>query len=211
MRRVRNAGRSGKGAHGDESLNSPVCTIFAGPNGPGKTTFAIGYLPNVPGGRNFVNADMIAAELSPKAPELGWPAAGRVFLHRLRQRIECRESFAFETTLAGRTQLKLIDELVQAGWRVQMFYLWVPTVQACVNRVSERVKHGGHDIPHDTILRRYRRSIRNLLEVYAPHCSTVVCYENSGEIPKTVSRENRNGRIVVNLLLYEAMQREMLG
>jgi predicted ABC-type ATPase len=194
---------------GEAKLNSPVCTIIAGPNGAGKTTFATGYLSDVAGGRNFVNADAIAVELSPAAPERGWPAAGRVFLHQLREHIERRESFAFETTLSGRTHLRLVNELMEADWRVQMFYLWVPKVEISMDRVAERVRHGGHDIPREAILRRYRRSIRNLLEDYAPRCSAVVCLENTGPDSKIIFREDPTGRIVVNRRLYEAMEREM--
>lgn len=191
-------------------MEQPTCTIIAGPNGAGKTTFAARYLSSVPGGHNFLNADAIAVELSPEAPERGWPAAGRVFLQRLRQQIERRESFAFETTLSGRTHLHLVNELIESGWRVQMFYLWVPSVEISIDRVSERVRHGGHDIPQEAILRRYRRSIRNLLEDYAPRCSAVVCLENTGPISKTIFREDPNGRVVVNQHLYEAMRQEML-
>lgn len=192
-------------------VDTPVCTIIAGPNGAGKTTFATRYLSGVRGGRNFLNADAIAAELSPEAPERGWPAAGRVFLQRLSEQVESGESFAFETTLSGRTHLHLVKDLMESGWRVQMFYLWVPKVEISMERVSERVRHGGHDIPQEALLRRYRRSIRNLLEDYAPRCSAVVCLENTGPISKIIFREDPKGRIVVNRPLYEAMQREILG
>jgi hypothetical protein len=84
----------------------PTCWIIAGPNGAGKTTFALRYLPEVAGCRRFINADLIAAGLSPLAPERELAAASRLFLHELEAAIKAGEDFAFETTLAGRTYLK---------------------------------------------------------------------------------------------------------
>jgi predicted ABC-type ATPase len=89
----------------------PTCWIIAGPNGAGKTTFALEYLPKVAGCTNFVNADLIAAGLSPLAPERELIAASRIFLREIEEHIARREDFAFETTLEGRTYLLLIERL----------------------------------------------------------------------------------------------------
>lgn len=85
---------------------TPTCWIIAGPNGAGKTTFALEYLPRA-GCSHFINADLIAAGLAPLAPERELLAASRIFLRELEVRIAARENFAFETTLAGRTYLRL--------------------------------------------------------------------------------------------------------
>jgi len=77
----------------------PTCYIIAGPNGAGKTTFALKFLPVFVTCNNFVNADMIAAGLSPLAPESMKIKAGRLFLTEIKQFIHKRESFGFETTL----------------------------------------------------------------------------------------------------------------
>lgn len=87
----------------------PWCAIIAGPNGAGKTTFALHYLPSVLGCRSFVNADAIAAGLSPLAPEHERISASRLFLKEIEQYIGKRESFAFETTLSGKSYLRLSD------------------------------------------------------------------------------------------------------
>ena len=84
----------------------PTCWIIAGPNGAGKTTFALEYLPRVAGCTYFINADLIAAGLSPFAPERKLIAASRIFLQEIENCIERRENFAFETTLAGRSCLQ---------------------------------------------------------------------------------------------------------
>jgi predicted ABC-type ATPase len=85
---------------------TPTCWIIAGPNGAGKTTFALEYLPRA-GCSHFINADLIAAGLAPFAPERELLAASRIFLRELEVRSAARENFAFETTLAGRTYLRL--------------------------------------------------------------------------------------------------------
>ena len=77
----------------------PTCWIIAGPNGAGKTTFAMDYLPNVANCKNFINADLIAAGLSPLAPAQNLLAASRIFLSKIEDSIITYEDFAFETTL----------------------------------------------------------------------------------------------------------------
>lgn len=105
---------------------SPTCWIIAGPNGAGKTTFALEYLPTVAGCSRFINVDLIAAGLSPLAPERELLAASRIFLREIETRIRAREDFAFETTLAGRTYLKLIERLHGDGWRIELIYRHCP-------------------------------------------------------------------------------------
>jgi len=71
-------------------LGAPVCRIIAGPNGAGKTTFALKYLPEVAPGSAFVNADLIAAGLSPLAPEHALVTASRMFLRQIERHVSAR-------------------------------------------------------------------------------------------------------------------------
>ncbi len=186
-------------------MRPPICTIIAGPNGAGKTTFALTYLPETADCRNFVNADLIAAGLSPLSPERERVAASRLFLSEIRQYINRREEFAFETTLSGKTYLKLIRELLADSWQVRLFYLWLPSVEMSLERVAERVAHGGHDIPRADIVRRYPRSITNLLEYYSPLCSSTICLDNSGPAPEVIFVQDANGRVVENPIFFDAL------
>ena len=93
----------------------PVCWIIAGPNGAGKTTFALKYLPEVAGCTNFVNADLIAAGMSPLAPERERVTAGRIFLTEIERHIQARRDFGFETTLAG-PGISAPDPAAAGGW-----------------------------------------------------------------------------------------------
>ncbi len=79
----------------------PRCIVIAGPNGAGKTTFAKEFLPNEAGVLQFVNADLIAAGLSPLAPAAAQVAAARILLKELDRLCDERKDIAFETTLSG--------------------------------------------------------------------------------------------------------------
>ena len=179
-------------------MTAPVCTVIAGPNGAGKTTFALKYLRGAGHCDNFVNADLIAAGLSPLVPEKETIAAGRLFLREVHRFIADRASFAFETTLSGRRYLKLIRELVADGWEVHLVYLWLPSVAACLERVAERVARGGHNIPPETIERRYFRSVANLLGEYSMACTATVCFDNSESQPFPIFRQSEGVRVVLD-------------
>ena len=167
----------------------------------------IDCLSDVADCRNFVNADLIAAGVSPLSPDREWLAAGRLFLREIDRYIQAREDFAFETTLSGRSYLRLIRQLLTDGWQVELYYLWLPSVEMSVERVAERVAHGGHDIPRESINRRYPRSIANLLKHYAPLCSSTICVDNSTTVPEVIFIQNAEGRRVENPELFEILWR----
>lgn len=166
-------------------MGRPICWIIAGPNGAGKTTFALKYLPEA-GCRNFVNADLIAAGMSPLAPGKERLSASRIFLREIGRRVQAREDFGFETTLAGKGHLRMIRNLKQSGWRVELIYLALPHVEMAKLRVAERVSHGGHDIHVSDIERRFHRSLDNLFAAYASLADRTRCFLNSGQEPEIV-------------------------
>lgn len=184
---------------------SAICRIIAGPNGAGKTTFALKYLPQVAPGTAFVNADLIAAGLSPLAPDRELLAASRLFLEQIRQRVAAGRDFAFETTLSGRGYLRLIDRLRSVGWRVELLYLALPSVELSRLRVVERVAHGGHSIDEVDIVRRFPRSLRNLFELYAGTVDETTCFLNSGASPDIVFTQRGDERVIVQRRIYEQL------
>ena len=121
--------------------------IIAGPNGVGKTTFARTFLPKYADCKNFINADLIAQGMSPFSPESAAVRAGRLMLSEISFFAERRATFAFETTLSGRSYLRLIRQLKKQGYEVHFFFLWVKSVDVALSRVRERVLKGGHDVP----------------------------------------------------------------
>ena len=186
----------------------PTCWIVAGPNGAGKTTFALEYLPRMAGCQNFINADLIAAGLSPLAPERELLAASRIFMRELESRVGARESFAFETTLAGRNYLRWVDRLRREDWRVELIYLALPSAEMSVLRVAERVAHGGHAIPQDDILRRFPRSLRHLLNVFSHRVDRCTCFMNDGESPVLVFEQHGLQRDIVDEHWYQILTEE---
>jgi predicted ABC-type ATPase len=183
-------------------LEIPICRIIAGPNGAGKTTFALTYLRQFPDARAFVNADLIAAGLSPLAPQQQLQAASRLMLSEIESHIQAKRCFAFETTLSGRGYLRLIRRLRAAGWRVELIYLALPSVELSILRVAERVAHGGHNVPLPVLQRRFPRSIRLLLDAYAPSVDHALCTMNAGETPEPVFSQTENARTIMNPELY---------
>jgi len=186
----------------------PTCWIIAGPNGAGKTTFALEYLPQVAQCSRFVNADLIAAGLSPLAPERELLAASRLFLGEIEACITQREDFAFETTLAGRSYLKLVRRLQTAGWRVELIYLALPSMEMSKLRVAERVAHGGHSIPVADIERRFARSLGNLLNSFSTQVDACRCFMNSDASPELVFEQQGEVRNVLHMPYYQHLLKE---
>jgi predicted ABC-type ATPase len=175
----------------------PKLFIIAGPNGSGKTTYGRHFLSQEMRCREFVNADLIAAGLSPFAPDRASFEAGRIMLTRLRALAERREDFAFETTLAGRAYAPLLRDLRSAGYRIRLDFLWIPDLSITRGRVRQRVMKGGHDIPEDVQLRRFHLGIRNLAELYRPLLDHWRLYDNTGRYPHLVAEE-KDGVLAVN-------------
>jgi predicted ABC-type ATPase len=121
------------------SKPQPRILIIAGPNGAGKTTFAREFLPNEAGCPIFINADLIAAGLAPFSPESAAIPAARLMLRELARHFAARSSFAFETTLSGRTYLRFIDAWQTAGYRVKLIFLRLDTPEEAIARVAQRV------------------------------------------------------------------------
>ena len=157
--------------------------IIAGPNGAGKTTFASEFLPNEAGCPLFVNADLIAAGLSPFRPELAVVRAGRLMLQQIHDHARRRESFAFETTLSGRCYARLIPLWQDMGYLIKLIFLRLTSSEIAIARVRQRVESGGHFVPDEVVRRRFTAGLRNLERLYKPLLDEWVVYDNSGSFP----------------------------
>ena len=162
-------------------VDAPRVVILAGSNGAGKSTAARTVLADELGVMTFVNADVIAAGLSGFDPESVAFEASRIMLERLHALADQRADFAFETTLAARTYASWLKSLQASGYRVSLFYIWLPDIDLAVRRVAIRVSQGGHSIPEATIRQRYSRSVRNFHQLYSPFVDEWMVYDNSGE------------------------------
>ena len=134
--------------------NKPQLVIIAGPNGAGKSTVSNHYIF-----RNIytVNPDVIAKEQS-----LSVIDAGKIAIEQRTDLLKQKESFAIETTLTGNSEIKLMQEAKEQGYKINLVYVGIDDASLSNNRVKERVLKGGHDVPKEDIFRRYDRSINNL-------------------------------------------------
>ena len=162
------------------------CYIIAGPNGAGKTTFAETYLPAEGACLNFVNADLIAAGLSPLSPSRVSLEAGRLLLARIDRLASRGESFAFETTLSGLGYCRRIRDWRRSGYRITIYFLKLPEVDLAIERVHLRVSQGGHDVPELDIRRRFERGWHNFEHHYKALADSWMVFDNSAETPRIV-------------------------
>ncbi|SDH28104.1 zeta toxin family protein [Mucilaginibacter sp. P25] len=156
----------------------PNLYIIAGCNGSGKTTASYTVLPELLNCNEFVNADNIAAGLSPFNPESVAFEAGRIMLQRIEDLLNRGVDFAFETTLSTRSYVSLVKRAQQKGYEVTLLFFWLSSPEMAMERVAKRVSKGGHNIPADVIERRYYRGIRNLVSLYIPLCDKWVVINN---------------------------------
>jgi predicted ABC-type ATPase len=166
----------------------PTVVVIAGPNGAGKSTAAPFLLKQALGILEFVNADQIATGLSAYSPETVSFEAGRIMLKRLHELAEANVSFAFESTLSSRTFALFLSRCKARGYKVQIFYVALPSAELAVNRVALRVKLGGHNIPQADIERRFQRSLHNLYTLYLPLADRWKVLDNASGILKPIAR-----------------------
>jgi predicted ABC-type ATPase len=157
--------------------------IIAGPNGAGKTTFARTFLPEEAQCPRFINADLIAAGLSPFAPEAAAFKAGRLMLSEMARCVAQGQSFAFETTLSGLAYLRHISQWRNLGYHVSLFFLGLPSVELAIARVAERVRQGGHNIPEPVIRRRFIAGRSNFERHYRYAVDAWALYDNASDEP----------------------------
>jgi predicted ABC-type ATPase len=153
--------------------------IIAGPNGAGKTTFAKTFLPAEAECMRFLNADLIAAGLAPFSPETAAIKSARLMLEEMAISIRKMEDFSFETTLSGLAYKNHIKKWRKMGYHVSLFFLSLNSPDLAVDRVAQRVKQGGHNIPEEIIRRRFSVGLYNFEHHYCSIVDTWALYDNS--------------------------------
>jgi predicted ABC-type ATPase len=162
--------------------------VVAGPNGAGKSTFVAKYLSAHP--RPYLCADLIATEFPNLDPISQQIAAGREFLLRMEGQLAKDESFVVETTLSGRTMRSFLARARAAGFEITIVFIYLDTAELCVQRVNQRVLHGGHSVPVDDIRRRFARSFANFWQIYRQIADYwYVVYNSSGDFKRVASGE----------------------
>lgn len=168
-------------------MTSKDLYIISGCNGAGKTTASYTVLPEILDCKEFVNADEIARGLSPFNPESVAIEAGKLMLQRIEDLLAKEETFSIETTLATRSYVNLVKRAQEKGYRICLLFFWLNSPELAMKRVAERVSKGGHDIPQDTIKRRYATGINNLFKLFMPIVDYWAIYDNSGTLRKNIA------------------------
>lgn len=173
----------------------PRLYIISGCNGAGKTTASYTMLPEMLECSEFVNSDEFAKGLSPFQPEKASIQAGRYMIAKIRYLLKRQMDFGIETTLATRTILKTVRMAQDAGYTVTLLYFWLNSPDLAVERVRARVEAGGHNIPEETIRRRYKVGIDYFFHDYAPICERWILADNS-QIPFRVIAEGSKNDVI---------------
>ena len=175
----------------------PKLYIIAGCNGAGKTTASFTILPEVLDCKEFINADEIAKGLSPFQPESVAMQAGRIMLARMDELLQKGETFAFETTLATKSYKQKIEWAQANGYEVTLLFFWLDSPNIAKERVAQRVAEGGHNIPLETIERRYYNGIANLFTIYIDMVDICYIFDNSEGRKELIAQKERHKDILI--------------
>ncbi|HKU71525.1 MAG TPA: zeta toxin family protein [Burkholderiales bacterium] len=166
--------------------------VIAGVNGAGKSSIA-GAMFRSEGG-DYYNPDEAARRLMAANPRLPQSEANARAWQRgrdlLEQSIDKRLDFAFETTLGGNTITRILAEAAARGAHLYVWYVGLSNLELHIRRVRERVRKGGHDIPEETIRRRFEHSRRNLIALL-PALTALRMYDNSTEADPAAGKAPR--------------------
>ena len=168
----------------------PKLYIISGCNDSGKTTASYALLPEMLGCTEYVNSDEFAKSLSPFDPSAASVSASRYMLMKIHYLMGKLSDFGVETTLATRSLLKTIQHAQSLGYEVTVLYFWLNSPELAIKRIADRVAAGGHNIPDETVRRRYIRGLEYFFDDYMPLCDRWILADNS-DIPFTVVAEGR--------------------
>lgn len=197
------------GLRREDKTTKAAVYVVAGPNGAGKTTFAKKFLPQYVHCPQFVNADLIAGGLSPFAPETSALTAGKILLEQMDTLSRKGMDFGFETTLAGKSYVRLFERLRGEGYKIHLFFLWIPDISLALARIKERVKRGGHSIPEPVVKRRFHRGLEHFFHLYRPLLDSWILFDSSDVEPHLIAYQDRNEEAsILDAALYEQITKK---
>lgn len=167
-------------------------------------------LPDVLECKEFVNADEIARGLSPFNPESMAIEAGRLMLQRINELLRNQQNFSIETTLATRTYTRLVHRAQEQGYKVNLIYFWLSSPDLAIQRVAQRVRNGGHDIPKEVVIRRYQAGINNFFNIYMPCVDYWLLADNS-ETPRIIVAEGGRGWRCIYIILNDLIKYKVMS
>ena len=171
--------------------------MLVGGNGAGKSTFYQQALQ--PFGMPFINADVIAKELFPDAPEAHSYEAARIAEKMRMELIQAGQSFCFETVFSHPSKIDFIAQAKALGYQIILVVIHIETTELNLVRVSQRAEEGGHNVPPDKVRARIPRMLENV-QLAIPLCDQVRVLDNSRlDLPFQPVLTIRNGAWVVHI------------
>ena len=183
----------------------PTLYLIAGPNGAGKTTFASRFLPEETGELEFVNVDLIAKGLSPFDPDAAAGAAGRIALTRIGRLIQERKTFAWETTLSGRTTQGWVSKAKDAGYFVKLVFIWIQSLDESIGRIRQRVREGGQNVPEQDVRRRFLKTLANFFDDVWRVADAWELFDNSNESLRLVAIQKHDRIFIRDRSLWSSV------
>lgn len=183
-------------------MPKPSIYLIGGSNGAGKTTFAIEFLRKRATLVRFLNADEIARGLSPLAPGQVALKGGRILLNEIRDSIARGVDFALESTLSGKTYVRLLQSARARGYSIELHYLRVANVSDAIERIRQRVLQGGHHVPAIDVRRRFGRSLQNLVEHYLPIADQWAIWDNTSFPASNIASSGTHTILQVRRMLF---------
>ena len=153
--------------------------IFAGVNGSGKSTlYKTNFLNKDIKNSIRINTDEIVYSFGDWKSNIDQIKAGKIAI-QLRNKCFLEEkSFNEETTLTGKTILKIIDKAKNLGYKIHLYYIGIGNPEIAKERVKNRIARGGHGISSNLIEKRYYESLQNLEKIIY-QCDSIEIYDNS--------------------------------
>ena len=183
-------------------MNKKTLYIIAGANGSGKSTLEETILEK--SNLKFLNADDIAREISPDAIDKVPITAGKIYFKRLHEYFNKNISFAVESTLSGNNIFRIISRAKQQNYKIILIYTFLKNCSICIERVKNRVKNGGHNVPEKDIIRRYYKSLIKFWNEYKNNVDEWTLFYNGFEYaPIIVSYGIKNDYVIMNTELQE--------
>lgn len=158
--------------------------IIAGVNGTGKSS-----LRGVLEGQNVLLGHIIDADAIAKENNFDNIKAGKKAIEEINYCLENNLSFTQETTLAGHRTVRTIKQARKQGYYITMYYVGLSSMEESIDRITNRVRKGGHNIPIDDVKRRYEKRISSLSQVI-PLCDEVIFYDNENGFIKVAEIKN---------------------
>ncbi len=175
--------------------------IVGGPNGSGKTTFALTFLKENRGYK-FLNSDEIAKELTGEGIEGGNISAGKVYFKRLAESKAKHQSILLESTMSGLFLKKLLKDFKKEGYSIKLVFIVLNNPEVCIQRIKHRVIHGGHYVTDEDVRRRFLRGKSHFWKSYRSIADQWLLFNNSESGFELVAAGEKSNYMIAHQTLF---------